>query len=545
MNKAGNLRKISEKFQKLREDRFMKKKWLRPTALLLAAALMGLTACGGSGNSAGSSAQADGSAAQTEGSGSAKDVLNIRIPDAFSTLDPQGWSLDSDFRLCYQIYEPLYRVDDQTNEIPVLAESYTVSDDGLSYVFKLRSDVNFANGEKMTASDVKFSIERAKNSAYLQSNVTTVDTVDADDANNTVTVHLTEPTPGLIEGLSYVLIVNQKFVEENQDENGSLGFNACGTGPYMLKEYTPDVSVTMEANPNYRGEAPAIKNLKFFLIADENTAMTAFQAGELDIARFANASNWDSLKADPNYQTTELTTNHVTYMIMNTKKAPFDDPLVREAISYAVNRDDIIAMTLNGLGTPAYTLATSMMIGYPETEPAYTYDPEKAKQLLAEAGYPDGLDIGEIQTLSGTYFEDVAVVMQQQLAAVGITSSISALEANALISNAMGGNIGMAAMGQSNTYDMSWLSTYYGTENIGSMNMAQYSDPQVDEMLKEANTEMDAEKRISLYKDILDKVDKEAVYIPLFNKTQCVAWAGNLNYTPSVRMENYASCSFK
>ena len=523
----------------------MNKKWLRPAALLLAAALMGLTACGGSGSSGeGSGQAASGSTANTEGA-SAKDVLNIRISDSFSTLDPQGWSMDSDFRLCYQIYEPLYRVDDETNAIPVLAESYTVSDDGLSYVFKLRSDVNFANGEKMTASDVKFSIERAKNSAYLQSNVTTVDTVDADDANNTVTVHLTEPTPGLIEGLSYVLIVNQKFVEENQDENGSLGFKACGTGPYMLKEYTPDVSVTMEANPNYRGEAPAIKNLKFFLITDENTAMTAFQAGELDIARFSNTSNWETLKADPNYQTAELTTNHVTYMIMNTKQAPFDNPLVREAISYAVNRDDAIAMALNGMGTPTYTLVTPMMVGYPETEPAYTYDPEKAKQLLAEAGYPNGLDIGEIQVLSGTYFEDVAVVLQQQLAAVGITSSISGLEANTLISNTMGGNFGMAAMGQTNTYDMSWLSTYYGTESIGSMNMAQYSDPQVDEMLKAANTEMDAEKRISLYKDILDKVDKEAIYVPLFNKTQCAAWAGNLNYTPTIRVESYASCSFK
>lgn len=523
----------------------MTKKWKKAAALLLAMAMAGLTACGGSGSNASSgSGAASGSSAEKTG-GAAKDVLNLRIADAFSTLDPQGWSLDSDFRMCYQIYEPLYRVDDKTNQIPVLAESYDISDDELSYVFHLRDDVTFTNGEKLTATDVQYSIERAKNSSYLQSNVETVDTVDADDAANTVTVHVTKPTPGLIEGLSFVLIVNKKFAEENKDENGMLGFKTCGTGPYMLKEYTPDVSVTMEANPNYRGGVPAIKELKFFLIADENTALTAFQAGELDIATFSNTSNWETLKSNPNFKTDELTTNHVTYMIMNTEKAPFDNPLVREAISYAVNRDDIIAMAMNGMATPTYELVTPMMVGYPETEPAYQYDPEKAKELLKEAGYPNGLDIGEIQTLSGSFFEDVAVVVQQQLAAVGITSSISSLEANTLISNAMGGNIGMAAMGQSNTYDMSWLSTYYSTDNIGSMNMARYSNPEVDQMLEAANTEMDPQKRISLYGDILKKVDKEAIYIPLFNRKSCVAWAANLNYTPSVRTATYADCSFQ
>ena len=503
--------------------------------LAAALALVMLFACVSCGSDSGDSG--------AEQDGAETSNLNIRIPDAFSTLDPHNWSLDTDFTLCFQIYEPLYEVDDETNEHPVLATDYTVAEDGMSYTFTLRDDAYFTNGEKLSASDVKFSIERAKASAYLSTNVATVDTIDADDEGNTVVIHLTEPTPGLIEGLSHVLIVNQKFVEENQDENGMLGFNTCGTGPYMLKDYVQDVSVTMEANPDYREGEPSIKTLTFHLILDENTALTAFQAGELDIARFSTSA-WDTLKSDEKFGTAELTTNHVTYMVMNLNQAPFDDPLVREAIACATNRDDMIAMAMDGMATPTYTLVTSLMAGYAEIDPDYTYDPERARELLAQAGYPDGLDIGEIQTPSGTYFEDATVVLQQQLAAVGITCTITGMEINTLVNNAMTGNFGMLSIGQTNTYDMSWLSTYYGTEHIGSMNMAGYSNPDVDAKLQEASTCMDPEERISLYHDLLEQLDEECIYLPLYNKTLCVAWNANLNYNPTVRAESYADVSW-
>ena len=512
----------------------MNKNLKRVLSLSMAAAtLLSCAACGSKGSDGKTN---DGSAEKTE--------LNIRIPDSFSTVDPHNWSLDSDFRLCYQIYEPLYRVDDDTNEIPVLATGYTVSDDGLAYTFQLRDDAVFTNGEKMTADDVKFSIDRARASSYVPGDyVTTVSSVDADNEANTVTVNLSKPTPGLIEGLSYVLIVNQKFVEENQDENGLLGFNACGTGPYMMKDHVQDVSVTMEANPEYRDGEPAIKTLNFKLVTDENTALTAFQAGELDISRF-NTANWDVLKDNDAYKTEELTANHVSYLVINVNQPPFDNVLVRQAIACALNKDDIITMSIDGLATPADTLVTPMMVGYGEITPAYTYDVDRAKELLAEAGYPDGLDIGEIQALSGTYFEDMALVAQQELAEVGITCTVSGLEANTLISNCMTGSFGMATMGQTNSYDMSWLSTYYASENIGSLNMSMYSNPDIDAKLAEANTCMDPEKRIALYQEILTTVDTDCPYIPLFNKTLCMAWSSDLSYTPTVRMESYANCSW-
>lgn len=522
-----------------------RKSFSRLGVMLTAAALVvSLAGCGSSGTDGSASATASPTVSDAASGGDdARTDLNIRIPDSFSTLDPQNWTLDSDNRLCQQIYEPLYRLDDSGTEIPVLATAYTIADDGLSVTFTLRDGVSFTNGEALTASDVKFSIERTQKSAYLMSNLTTVSGVEADDAAGTVTVLLSAPTPAIIQNLSYVLVVNQKFVEENQDENGLLGFNACGTGPYMLDNYALDDHITLVSNPDYRDGEAAIKTLNFYLITDENTAVTALQAGELDVARLST-SNWDAIKADDAFQTTELSSNHVSYLILNTKQAPFDNELVRQAIACAINRDDIISMAMDGRAAATYTVATPFMIGYAEIDPQFTYDPDRAKDLLAQAGYPDGLDIGEALTLSGSYFADVMEVVQQQLAAVGITCTVTGLEANTLISQCMTGSFGLSILGQTNNFDMSWISTYYGTENIGSMNMAQYSDADVDAQLQEAAVCMDPEARIALYKSILETVDTACPYVPLFNRLQCMAWSSDLNFTPQLRGDYFYACSW-
>lgn len=502
--------------------------------LLAVVMLLSLAACGTSGDSG---------AAATDGAASSATELNIRIPDSFTTLDPHNWVLDSDFRTCYQVYEPLYRMDDDGNEVPVLATGYTVSDDSLAYTFTLRDDAFFTNGEQLTASDVKFSIERAMGSNYVSAYITTVTSVDADDAAGTVTLNLSEPTPGLVQGLMYVLIANQDFVEANVDENGSLGFNACGTGAYMLDSYTQDVSVTLVANPDYRDGAPSVGKLNFLLVVDDNTAVMALQSGDLDIASLS-ASSWSLATSDSSLQTKELTSNHVTYLVFNTTASPFDNQLLREAIACAVNRDDIITMAMDGMAVPTYSVVTDMMVGYAEIEPDYTYDVDRAKALLAEAGYPNGIDIGEIQTLSGTYFADVAVVVQQQLAEVGITCTISSLEANTVVSNAMSGSFTLLTMGQTNSGDMSWLGSYYTTPYIGSMNMAGYSSEDIDSAIAAANACMDPDERVELYRSILETLDEQCVYLPLFNKVRCIAWNGSLTYSPSVRVDRFADCSW-
>ncbi|MDO4492495.1 MAG: ABC transporter substrate-binding protein [Clostridia bacterium] len=478
----------------------------------------------------------------------ADDTLRIRVNDSFATLDPQGWALDTDRMLCRQVYEPLVEYADDTTELFVLASGYTISDDGKSYTFALRSGVNFSNGDPMTASDVKFSIERAKNSAYLSSMMTLIESVVADDAANTVTVTMPTAAPGLIEAMSYVYVVNQDWVEQNADETGALGVKTCGTGAYMLKDFTQDVSVTFEKNPGYWGTPANIANLQFMLVTDENTALTAFQAGELDVAKFStNSQNWAGIKSNAAFTTAELATNHVTYFVFNMNQAPFNDVRVRQAIACAANREDMILFAMDGFGAPTYSVVTPYMTGYAEIEPSCNYDLDRAAALLAEAGYPNGAGLSfELQTLAGSYFEDCAVALQGALQMLGIDCTVTPLEANTLIGNGMSGSFQMLTIGQSNTYDMNWLSTYYGTESIGALNMAQYSDAAVDEKMAAAAVCTDAEARVAMYKDILTTVDAACAYLPLFNKTLCVAWNANLDYAHSVhQVPNYAVASWK
>ncbi len=232
-------------------------------------------------------------ARRAAGSGTGRTDLNLRIGDAFSTVDPHNLSLNADISLSRQIYEPLYWINDEGEEIPMLATQYSVSEDGLTWTFTLRDGVTFHNGDPLKASDVVYSYERCFDNAYMQEKVEAIDSVTAPD-DSTVEFHLKYQFSPLMEKIASIGIVSESFAEANKDEQGFLGFNACGTGAYTVKEAIQDVSITLEAYPDYwDGEAP-IKTLNFELITDDTTAITAFEAGEIDAMNIPSA-NWQQI----------------------------------------------------------------------------------------------------------------------------------------------------------------------------------------------------------------------------------------------------------
>lgn len=511
------------------------------TLMVVMALIFSLTGCG---NSQGG--EADQKGAEANGQGTAKRTdLNMRVGDTFASLDPHNTTFTTEVIICGQIYETLYKLDEEMNVIPVLATGYSVSEDGLSAVFNIRDDVLFTNGDKLTATDVKFSLDRLLASPYIGETLPTFDSVDADDEKSTVTIHFTDPTPGLINKVSSLFIVNKKFVEENQDEEGLLGFHTCGTGPFMLKEYTLDESVTLEANPDYRLGEAALKTIKIYPINDENTVYTALKSNEIDLAISVNTPNWEDLKSDTAIDTAEISSAHVSYMVLNTQSELFKNKLLRQAVACALNREDIIAMAMDGKGIPTSTSASPLMYDYVASESKFSYDPDRAKALLAEAGYPNGLDIGEIQTIAGSYFADIAVIVQQQLADVGITSTVSSIEGNVVVQNAFTGAFNMLTMGQNNNLSMDHLDIYYSSNFIGNLNMAQYNNPEVDALLAEAKVCMDDEERIAIYEKVLDIVDEDCAYVYLFNKVSMFAWNSDLSYEPSVRDDSLYNLSWK
>ena len=531
----------------------MKKKWksFKPlTAVFCAAALtLGLAACSGGNTSADTGSASDtesassaGQEAAGSGSASGRTDLNLRIGDAFSTVDPHNLSLNSDIMLSRQIYEPLYWINDEGEEIPMLATEYSVSEDGLTWTFQLREGVTFQNGDPLTAQDVVYSYERCFDNAYMQEKVEAIDSVTAPD-DSTVEMHLKYQFSPLMEKIAAIGIVSQSFAEANMDDQGLLGFNACGTGAYSVKEAIPDVSITLEAYSGYWGGEASIKTLNFEQITDETTAVTAFEAGEIDVMSIPSA-NWAQISESGQYNTDSRPSNHVVYLIFNTEAAPFDNRKLRQAIAYAINREDIIAVAADGLADPATSLATSYMLGYTEDHMTYEYDPEKAKELLAEAGYPDGLDIGSMKTMSGSYFEKVMQVVQSQLAEIGITSTIEGMDGNSLVEDCITGNFTLADMGQNLSLDYDFLKTYFNEEYINGLNMARVSDSQIQELFEQGASTTDREERLAIYQEIEDLTQELCAYVPLYNLQTTTAWNKDLNYTPSVTGVLYKDCSW-
>lgn len=531
----------------------MKKKWksLKPlTAVFCAAALtLGLAACSGGNTSADTGSASDtesassaGQEAAGSGSASGRTDLNLRIGDAFSTVDPHNLSLNADMMLSRQIYEPLYWINDEGEEIPMLATEYSVSEDGLTWTFQLREGVTFQNGDPLTAQDVVYSYERCFDNAYMQEKVEAIDSVTAPD-DSTVEMHLKYQFSPLMEKIAAIGIVSQSFAEANMDDQGLLGFNACGTGAYSVKEAIPDVSITLEAYSGYWGGEAPIKTLNFEQITDETTAVTAFEAGEIDVMSIPSA-NWAQISESGQYNTDSRPSNHVVYLIFNTEAAPFDNKELRQAIAYAINREDIIAVAADGLADPATSLATSYMLGYTEDHMTYEYDPEKAKELLAEAGYPDGLDIGSMKTMSGSYFEKVMQVVQSQLAEIGITSTIEGMDGNSLVEDCITGNFTLADMGQNLSLDYDFLKTYFNEEYINGLNMARVSDSQIQELFEQGASTTDKEERLAIYQEIEDLTQELCAYVPLYNLQTTTAWNKDLNYTPSVTGVLYKDCSW-
>lgn len=531
----------------------MKKKWksLKPlTAVFCAAALtLGLAACSGGNTSADTGSASDtesassaGQEAAGSGSASGRTDLNLRISDAFSTVDPHNLSLNSDIMLSRQVYEPLYWINDEGEELPMLATEYSVSEDGLTWTFQLREGVTFQNGDPLTAQDVVYSYERCFDNAYMQEKVEAIDSVTAPD-DSTVEMHLKYQFSPLMEKIAAIGIVSQSFAEANMDDQGLLGFNACGTGAYSVKEAIPDVSITLEAYSGYWGGEAPIKTLNFEQITDETTAVTAFEAGEIDVMSIPSA-NWAQISESGQYNTDSRPSNHVVYLIFNTEAAPFDNRELRQAIAYAINREDIIAVAADGLADPATSLATSYMLGYTEDHMTYEYDPEKAKELLAEAGYPDGLDIGSMKTMSGSYFEKVMQVVQSQLAEIGITSTIEGMDGNSLVEDCITGNFTLADMGQNLSLDYDFLKTYFNEEYINGLNMARVSDSQIQELFEQGASTTDREERLAIYQEIEDLTQELCAYVPLYNLQTTTAWNKDLNYTPSVTGVLYKDCSW-
>ena len=399
------------------EEQKMKSKKMRIVALglILAMTAMSFTSCGGGGNDGGSS----------EG----RTDLNFAVSAEPNSLDPMAIAMMSTFTITYAIYDNLFEKNADGGYDPSICEDYDVSDDGLVYTFKIRDDVKFHDGTQMTAEDVAFSINRTIEKGWAADMVAAIESVEATD-DYTVVLTLSRPFGGMIGSLAspYFSIMSKAYLEENGDD--IVERKPMGTGAYKFVEWVSGDHITLEANEDYFKGAPSIKTVTFKPITDKNTGLIALQAGEVDAFLNVNYSDIPAVEEDDSlaFYSTDLAA--VLSLNMNIENEILSDVRVRQAVNYAINRDNIIQGALEGQGTAANSPVPPTCDGYSEDVKGYEYDPDKARELLKEAGYEDGLSF-TIKIKEDSKNQKVAQVIQSDLKAVGIDVDIQILEAGA------------------------------------------------------------------------------------------------------------------
>ena len=358
--------------------------------------------------------------------------------------------------------------------------------------------------------------------------------------DSTVKVNLLYKEPAALQYLTQTnsAIVSKAYVESVGDENYAA--SPCGTGPYKLVEWQKGSKIILEANEDYYKGAPSIKNIELRVLKETTTSMVALESGDVDLVY--NIGGLDTLAVQSNedlgYQETVGTS--IWNLGFNVNQAPFDNPQVRRALAMAVNREDIINGAMDGAGTPAEIILTEQTLPNPGADVIDTppYDPEGAKALLAEAGYPNGFDTTIY--VREDYTKKIASIIQSQWKEIGVNAEIQVMERAALLSDIKAGKLSCYTIGNvSMTLDSTFLLGTLTTANIPDSNMTFYSNPEYDAIVEEQSLTDDPDERLDLITQALQIEARDVPRINLFYMVSNIAYNKDLNCKVCAAMESY------
>jgi peptide/nickel transport system substrate-binding protein len=418
------------------------------------------------------------------------------------------------FWFCYALHDALVKPMPDNPMAPSLAESWTVSPDQRVYEFKLREGLKFHNGDPFTAEDVKFSFERYKWPKQQREKFEQVEIVDP----YRVRFHLKEPWPDfmafygtLATGAAW--IVPKKYLEQVGDE----GFRKqpIGLGPYKFVSYTPGVELVMEAVEGYWRKVPHVKRLSFKTIPDATTRMAMLKKGEVDVAYYLEVPHAEEVKRDPKLRLVfsgGIGSSALHFLDGQwDPKSPWHDQRVRLAANYAIDRQAISEAETLGASLPTGSIIPREFEFALPIEP-YPYDPGKAKQLLAEAGYPNGFDAGNLSP--GPPFFARGEMVANYLAAVGIKTRLNTMERAAFQAAQNAKQLrGLALLG-SGRYGNAATRIEEAVVSTGSLAWGGYSD--IDELFKQQDVETDHSKREAILHKIQQLMHERAMFAPIF-----------------------------
>lgn len=446
-----------------------------------------------------------------------KSEIIIGVQQDATSLDPHAQNEIAAGKIMRLLYNRLTYVNLESGEIEGdLAESWEQVSD-TEFKFKLHEGVKFHDGSDLTSKDVKFSLERARESARVKSYLADLGEIIIEDDYN-ITLTTKAPSAVFLTNLAHNGI---SIIPEGSGDD--FGDNPIGTGPYKLVEHIPSDRIVIERFDDYFAGPTKTERFILRVIPEPSARVIALETGEIDIAEDIDPIDVEKVEQNKNLTLLQTPSVGMEYFGFNFNKSPYENLLVRQAFAHAINKQAIVDAVLNGQGVPAKTVVGTGVPGFYDGMEGFEYNPEKAKELLTEAGYPDGFDTTVYITGSDRVL--TAQLIQSDLAEIGVNLEIEQFESSALFD--------AVNNGRQTTYILTWSNStgdchnsifpvFHSSNHGATGNRMWYTNEKVDELIEEAVKEFDNDKRMELYKEVQELVVNDAPWIPLFHKVTSV-----------------------
>lgn len=436
------------------------------------------------------------------------------------SFDPQNTTDSASRDIFNQIFDNLVTLNDDMEVEPELAKDWSISDDGKEWTFILEENVEFQDGEAFNAEAVKINFERLSdkdNNLVMYSDIgSNIESIEAKD-DTTVIFYLKEPKYSFLSDLTSPPngIMSPKSIESKDKDE--LSKEPVGAGPYKLKSWSPGTSVELEEHSNYWRGTPEFEKITFNVVQENSSRITMLSNDEIDLASNLPSTEVERVSNDENLSIEEVKQNRILYVGINTSKKPLDDPKVRQALNYAINKEGLANDLLNGQVFPATALITKLDFGHSDVG-NYPYDLEKAKKLLEESGIEKGQTLRLLHASNTTADEPAAQYVQNSLEELDFFDiKFEQQEVGTYLETLL----------NPDRYDlyMRGMVNSVGDPDRGLRenflpdspeNYSHYSDPELTEVLEEASSEMNEEKREKDYEKALKIINDDAPAIPLY-----------------------------
>ncbi len=491
------------------------KKRILAGILALTAALTLLTGCSSSG-SAGTAAPTEAPAAQEPETAHANEITVGIAQDLDESLDPHTTVAAGTREVMFNVFEGLVKPTSEGNLVPAVASDVQVAEDGLTYTFTLRQGVRFHNGEPVTMQDVLFSIRRNMPDSEGNALVPALSRIaDLKGEGDTLTITLSEPDP---EFLSYLTLA---ILPENYADQATA---PVGTGPFRFVSRSAQDSIVLERFADYWGTPAYLDRVTYKVIENVEGLILGLQSGALDLVAHLSSTQTDQLSKD-DFNIEQGTMNLVQALYLNKAVEPFDKVLVRQALCYAVDKQAIIDLAFDGYGHP---LGSSMYPAFGKyfdesLTDYYVHDIAKAKELLAEAGYPDGFEMTITVPSNYQPHMDTAQVLVEQLKEAGITAVIQPVEWASWLSDVYSGRQYQSTVVGVDASDMTARALLARFQSEAGNNFVNYKNEEYDALFARALSCYDDAEQTEIYRQMERNLTENAANVYLQDLADLVA----------------------